>query len=142
VIEAARRIGMDRHPRRLDQRGDARGETGRARRGIMQAIELLGEAAEIVDRPRPRGGRHRRAGHVVMRRHDDDRVGPRQHVAQPAQEIARRARLDEDHRRAVRDEQGGLGGHGPMLRDGSAPAFGEGSRPAPADAPGSASAIS
>ena len=84
--------------------GHALGEFRRAGCCIAQAVERLGEAVEVVDGLGLAGERHRRHVGVPVRRHGDDRLGPGQKLAERCQEGARRHVVQDQGRRAVRDE--------------------------------------
>ena len=86
------------------QLGHALGEFRRAGCGIAQAVERLGKAVEVVDGLGLAGERHRRHVGVPVRRHGDDRLGPGQKLAERRQEGARRHVVQDQRRRAVRDE--------------------------------------
>jgi hypothetical protein len=106
VIEPARRIlaageaGGAQQPRRAAR------QIRRARGGIAQPVELLGEAVEIVDGLGPFGGRDHRLLRLPVCRDAEDRLRPWQILAEPGQEMARRMIFQHQGRRAVRDENG------------------------------------
>ena len=92
----------------LDKAGvDVFSQSGQSRRGILELVQRLGKAAEIMHGMRLRiPAQHRVVGHEMCRG-DHDRARPRQGIAEPIEEAARRGLFDRQHRRAVGQEQGG-----------------------------------
>jgi len=91
---------------RAGEFGHAGRQLGRARRVVVQAIERVGEAVEIVDRPGPGRHRHGRPLGVPVRRHGNDGPGFGHQRAQTGEERPRRqVLLEEQHRRTVRHEE-------------------------------------
>ena len=84
--------------------GHALGELRRARRVVAQRIESLREAVEIVNRRRPVCRRHGRDIGIPVGRDGDDRLGPRQQLAERCQEGPRRPIFQDQHRGAVRNK--------------------------------------
>ncbi len=116
VVEAAFGDRLHRDAGGTEQRGDARRERRCAGRVVAQRLQLRVEAAEVVDRLVARGGeQHRHARRGVRGDRDDRARASERRIdlrAETLHEGAGRTRLERDHRRAVRDEEGGqCGGH-------------------------------
>jgi hypothetical protein len=92
---------------RLQQFDRARSQCGRAGRRILDLVQRLREAVEIVDRLRFRRPRNRGRIGFPMRRGDEDRFGLRQLARDALPDRAHRPRLQRVHRRAVREEEDG-----------------------------------
>ena len=107
VIQSAHRIARDFEPRFVQQRGDALRQRWRAGRGVTQAVQRLRKPEEVVNRLRALGHTDRRSGSVPVRGQHQHRVRPAHRRPETGQEFARRRRLDDHGRRAVRDEQRG-----------------------------------
>ena len=95
--------------RRAGELGHALGQFRRAGSGVAEAVERFGKTVEIVDGLGPVRQRHGRHVGIPMGRDRDDRLGPRQHLSQRREEGTRRHVLQDQRRRAVRDEDGGHG---------------------------------
>ena len=110
VVQAMARSHLRRQPGVAEPGGDVLGQAGQSRRRVLQLVQRLGKAAEIVHGVRLRmAAQHRPVGHE-MRGSNHDRAGSRQGIAESVQEAAGRGGLDRQHRRTVGKEQGGKAG--------------------------------
>ncbi len=112
VVEPALRIDQRRQSGRGQSCRHVLRQFRRAGRRVLQLVERLGKAAEIVDGPRPLRRRyHRRAAQPVRRgHHDGARRG--QVARQLGQAHADLARMQGSHRRTMGDVQRRQAGHG------------------------------
>ncbi|EWS54395.1 hypothetical protein X551_02789 [Methylibium sp. T29] len=113
VVEPGLVAGLHGDALRGQQIGHARSERGCAGRAVLQFVQRGREAAEVVHRVVMGAAQHQRQARGGVRGHHDDGLGPAEaRVDRPAQALEERAgaaRLQRQHRRAVRDEQGGQG---------------------------------
>ena len=114
VIETAPRLGHGRQACGAQSSCDIARELRAAGRRITQAVQLVGEPAEIVDGLGLRRGRDLGRRGVVVCGNHDDRGRRRQARAERLEETPRRAIDDGEHRRTVRDEQRGHPSHVPL----------------------------
>ena len=103
VVQPPALVQLDRC--RIQQLGDALRQLGRARRRVLDAIQLARKAAEIMNRSRALHGRHGHLRHVPMRRYAQDGARSREGRAEAAPPIGIRIAGEGVHRIAVLDEE-------------------------------------
>ncbi|MNM99124.1 hypothetical protein D3C81_1116740 [compost metagenome] len=115
VVQATVRVDGRLQAGGLQALGDVLRQLGRARGRVLQLVQRVGEAAEIVDRLRRGRTRYHRRACQPMRRGHDDGARALQARCQLRQARSHLARLQRGHRRTMGDVERGQMAHGGCL---------------------------